>query len=462
MATSRQQNTELAALLKEAGLTHSQAAVAFVHVAAENGAREFAAVGRSHVSHWVGGSQPSGQAPVYLSEALSRRLGRTITPEQIGMTSPQGNRDDETGWQTDTLIALADLRRGEGEDDVRRRQLLGTTAYSVAALVLPAGPWWEQMARTSRAASGTLHAGAADAEAVRKLTAMFSELDQLRGGAHARSAAVMYLTHDVNRLLRASFASDADRCAMFAAAGELAYVNGWMAFDSADHAAAQRFFRVGVQLSAEADDRPLIGHILRAMAHQAADLGHPQRALEIANASVDGDRYGLACARERALLGVVRARALGAAGNKRGAATALVKAEDDLRSAEIGDDEPKRVWFFSEASLAHETARTLRTIGDYDGAALQFQRSVRTRQAATFTRTHAVTLGYLGEVLARTGRIDEATSAWSASLDAVEGVQSGRTRAVVEQMRAAISPLRARSTPLAQLDARAARYLASA
>lgn len=460
MPTPRQPNAKLAAVLKEAGLTHSQAAAAFVHVAAENNAREFSAVGRSHVSHWVGGARPSGRAAVFLAEALSRRLSRMVTPDEIGMATPQPVRD-ATGWQTDTLIALADLRRGEDEVDVNRREVLRETGvYSIAALALPPAAWWEQMARTTRPA-GTLLVGAADINAVRTLTAAYSRLDQQRGGAHARTAARTYLTHDVNRLLHGRYPSDEVRRGMFAAAGELAYVNGWMAFDSADHAAAQRLFRVGVQLAAEADDRALIGHILRAMAHQAADLGQIQRALEIADASVEGDRYTLACPRERSLLGVVRARTLAMAGNKRAAATALLKAEDDLRAAEATDDEPQRVFFFAEASLAHETARTLTVIGDYDGAALQYRRSVRTRKAAAFTRTHAVTLGYLGQVLARTGRIDEATSAWSASLDVVEGVQSGRTRAAVSAMRASISPLRARSPQLAELDARAAAYLAT-
>jgi len=460
VAAPREHNAKLAAILTEAGLTHSQVAATFVQVAAEAGAREFAAVGRSHVSHWVAGSQPSGLAPVYLSEALSRRLGRTVSPEEIGMTSPVRPREGASGWDTDTLIALADLR-SEGEAEVNRRQALGA-AFSAAALALPAETWWEQTARTTRPASSTLHVGAADVDAVREMTAAFSRIDQRRGGAHARSAAFRYLTEDVARLLRGRFPGEQVRRDMFAAAGELAYINGWMRFDCTEHAAAQRLFRVAVKLSAEADDKPLIGHILRAMAHQAADLGHPRHAVEIADASVLGERYSLACARERALLGVVRARALAAAGERRGAAAALIRAEDDLRAAGPGDDEPARVFFFAEASLAHETARTLRDIGDFDGAAREFQRSVRTRQAAAFTRTHVVTLGYLGEVLSRTGRIEEAASAWSASLDAVQGVQSGRTRAVVEQMRSAISPLRARSPQLAGLDARARAYLATA
>lgn len=454
---SHRRNDQLAAVLREAGLTHSQVATLFVQVAAEAGAREFASVGRSHVSHWILGTQPTGQAPVYLSEALSRRLGRTITPADLGMTSPAPCWDPSE-WEVDTLIALAELN--EFEMDVNRRQALGV--FTMAALALPAETWWDRMARTARPASGTLRVGSEDVGAVTEMAGAFSRIDQRHGGAHARSAAARYLTGDVARLLRGRFPSEEVRRSMFAAAGELAYINGWMRFDGAEHAAAQRFFRMAVKLAAEADDRPLIGHVLRAVAHQAADLGHARGAVEIAAASMDGDRYALACPRERALLGVVYARALAGAGERRRAASALLRAEDDLRSAEPGDEEPGRVFFFAEASLAHETARTLRTIGDYDGAAHQFQRSVRTRQASTFTRTHAVTLGYLGEVLVRKGRIDEAGAAWSASLDAVQGVQSGRARAVVREMRSVIAPLRARSAQLAEVDTRAAAYLTAA
>jgi hypothetical protein len=45
---------------------------------------------------------------------------------------------------------------------------------------------------------------------------------------------------------------------------------------------------------AEADDVPLAGHILRAMAHQAIDLGHLQQAHALAAASLNDKRYALA------------------------------------------------------------------------------------------------------------------------------------------------------------------------
>jgi hypothetical protein len=217
-----------------------------------------------------------------------------------------------------------------------------------------------------------------------------------------------------------------------------------------------------LKLAAEADDPPMAGHILRAMAHQAIDLGHNRQALDLAGASMERERYQLATPRERALLGVIHARSLAVDGQNKAAARAMLQAETDLAAAR-GDDEPDRVFFFGEASLAHETACALRDSGDLDGAAREFQRSVRTRNSATFTRTHAVTLGYLGSVQARQGGIEEACATWSRALDAMEGVRSARTRQVALDMRSALAQFRRRGIrTAANVDARAARYLATA
>jgi len=426
----------------------------------EAGAHEFAGVGRSHVSHWVGGSKPSGRAPMLLCEALSRCLGRVVTLDEIGLAGEATASRGTLDWGADTLIVLAEL--GRLDVDAERRRLLGAAAYSVAALALPDEQWWAQMADLGRRrgiAAGR-RVGRGDVEAVRDMTSMFSRIDQRRGGGHARAAVVRYLTSDVASYLRGRFSDNRVRRDMFTAASELAYLSGWMAFDNAEHAAAQEFFTVAVKLAAEADDPPMAGHVLRAMAHQAVDLGHPRQALELATASTDGQRYALATPRERALLGVVHARALAAAGEKRTAAAALNRAEGDLAAAKPGDEEPSRVFFFGEASLAHETACTLRDTGDLAGAVHQFRRSVRTRKAATFTRTHAVTLGYLGAVQARQGNIEEACATWSRALDAMDGVRSGRTRLVAVDMRSILSPIRRRGIrAVAEVDARAASYL---
>ena len=124
----------------------------------------------------------------------------------------------------------------------------------------------------------------------------------------------------------------------------------------------------------------------------------------------------------------------------------------------------RTVYFsFTDASLAHETACTLRDIGDLPGAEREFRRSVRTRQAENFGRTHAVTLGYLADVQAKTGAVDEACATWTIALDSMDGITSARTRKVVTDMRASLSPFRGRGIPAAaELDARAHDYLAAA
>ncbi|MGW4770537.1 hypothetical protein ACWEO2_21145 [Nocardia sp. NPDC004278] len=63
---------------------------------------------------------------------------------------------------------------------------------------------------------------------------------------------------------------------------------------------------------------------------------------------------------------------------------------------------PARVFFFSEASLAHETACALRDSGDMAVAAEQFQLSARKRKATT-SYPDPCGIGYLstGDLLRR-------------------------------------------------------------
>ncbi|MGW7488194.1 hypothetical protein [Streptomyces sp. NPDC054786] len=116
---------------------------------------------------------------------------------------------------------------------------------------------------------------------------------------------------------------------------------------------------------------------------------------------------------------MVHARTLAANGRNHEAAQALLRAEDDLSKAHDGIMEPDRTFFFGEASLAHETACTLRDLGDHQRAVMEFRRSVRTRGAA-FRRTHAVTLGYMGATQIAQGGVEEACATWTSVLDAME------------------------------------------
>ncbi|MCQ8773091.1 Tat pathway signal protein [Streptomyces telluris] len=451
-------NTKLEAAIAEAGWSQAQTARHVAHVAQETGVTELSGTTRSHINQWIRGVQPSGKAPRILCETLSRGLGRTITLTEIGLTASQG--EPAALWSADPLSALVDTT---GKDlDMERRQILTGTAYSVAGLILPDPAWWDQAPRAARERrpTSTRPIDAGDVESVQEMVTFFSRRDQRRGGGDARSALVAYLRTDIATYLNGRFRTEQVRQHMFTAAGEAAYLAGWTAFDAGEHALAQEYFSLAVRLAAEADDAPLAGHILRAMAHQALDLGHTRAAVTLADASLDRGRYAQASHREKALLGVVHARSLAAAGRKNDAVDALLRAEDDLSNTREGDHEPGRIWFFAEASLAHETACTLRDLADLSAAEREFRRSVRTRRQQTFARTHSVTLGYLGAIQAQQGSLDAACATWNYALDAMGGIHSGRARDTVVHMRRALSPFRRRGNPAATaLDARARAVL---
>ncbi|MFE3211716.1 Tat pathway signal protein [Streptomyces niveus] len=450
----RTRNTRLEAVIQELGVSQRQLAARFRSVAAEQGATELQSVAQPYIARWIAGASVEGRAPLILAETLSRGLGRVVTLAQIGL-APAG---DGSGWDVDTVAALADL--GENNMTMNRRQVLTTSAYSAVGAALPPAGWWDKTLEQAQGRSpvSPAPATAGHVEAVREATQFFSRQDQRLGGRAGRTALIAYLKTDVADYLARRLPSEQVRRALFSAASELVYLSGWMAFDSGDHGDAQKNFTLAFHMAAEADDAPLAGHILRAAAHQAVDLGHPKRALELAAGSVADRRYALASHRERALLGVVHARALAANQRKKEARAALHQAERDLRDA--GSEEaPARVFFFSEASLAHETACTLRDLGDLESAQTEFKRSVRTR-ALPFARTHAVTLGYLGDVQVRQGQVEAACATWTEALDGIDGIQSGRVRDTVVQMSHALSPVHARGgRAAAELDQRARAVL---
>lgn len=83
-------------------------------------------------------------------------------------------------------------------------------------------------------------------------------------------------------------------------------------------------------------------------------------------------------------------------------------------------------------------------------------RSVLTRKADGFSRTHAVTLAYMGAVHARQGNVEAACGTWAQALDAMDGVHSGRARESVVNMRRVLSPYRNRGIAAAgEIDERA-------
>ncbi|MFC4517793.1 hypothetical protein [Streptomyces ehimensis] len=113
-------------MIKETGWSQAQVAARFVPVGAEVGAHHLTHVTRSHISQWVLGSHPEGQAAPILCETLSRRLRRTVTPSEIGLRPSDTYVPTAPEWSVDTRTVLRDL--GSSDLDINRRQALAKSA----------------------------------------------------------------------------------------------------------------------------------------------------------------------------------------------------------------------------------------------------------------------------------------------------------------------------------------------
>jgi tetratricopeptide (TPR) repeat protein len=342
----------------------------------------------------------------------------------------------------------------------KRRDFAKAALYSLAALAVPLDKWNEIAARGMRAHRSGATVGAGEIDAVRQMIATFSQADERFGGGHARIAVVAYLTTDVADYLRGSFASDDQRRAMFSAAAELTYLAGWKTFDAAYHGLAQRYYLKALRLANEADDVALGGFILRAMAHQSVDLGHGKACLQLAESALAWSQKN-ATPGAAALFTVVKARGFAADRQKTATMTTLRSAERLLGRV---DWSAEPIWIhrmgFGEPSLANQTAQALRDLGDLAEAERQFQRSTVTRDGASHRRIHALTLANLAEVQYTRGELAHACKNWSASLDAMAGLQSARASQAVLNLRRSLGALGPRLPRFAQqLDQRAAGTL---
>src|SRR5262249_20626125 len=141
----------------------------------------------------------------------------------------------------------------------------------------------------------------------------------------------------------------------------------------------------------EADNRCLGTYILRALAHQAADLGHGQQCLDLSDAALALSRPA-ATPGTTALVTLLRARGLALTQDPRSTAEAVVAAERLLDRADM-HHEPRwlRAIGFGEAILASQAAHAFRDLGDHKEAEAQFRRSVASRDGAAFRRIHGLT-----------------------------------------------------------------------
>ncbi|MDT3396514.1 regulator [Streptomyces sp. B1866] len=396
-------NRQLAALIAEAGFSHAGLARRVDQLGLEHGLD--LRYDKTSVTRWLRGQQPRGTTPALIAEVFTRRLGRRLTAQDLGLdacapvyaglefaATPEEAVDIVSGlWRKDSGTH-ADLRKiaftpaglvvpsrdwliGRPDDRVAREP------HGVAMVRVPnqsgrvGVPRQRVTDRLDRAPGQRVTKG--DIAALRSLSELFRALDNAYGGGHARQALVRYLEHEGEPMLRGSYGEATGR-RLFAAMADLTRLAGWTSYDIAAHGLAQRYFVQALRLAQAAGDRAYGAYVLVTMSRQAVHLQHGREAVQLARVAQQGVG-GSAPPVVQSLLHAAEARGHGVLGEVRACTASLVRAERALEAARPGDEVPYWARFFDEAQLADEFGHCHRDLQQHRAAAQHAERSLQLR-----------------------------------------------------------------------------------
>jgi len=449
--TTRTPNHQLRDLVAESGLTYKALAKAVRAVAAECGVG--LRTNKSAVEHWISGVTPRDDTGRYLTVALSRYLGRLLTPADLGLATGSEEENDTIGLTLgkDPLDVLLPMWRFE----LDRRRLLTTSAYSVAAAALPLSYVQEITDRIAFARTGRI-VGMVEVAAVRDMVRVFTDMDERYGGQHGRGALVTYLRDDVAALCRGRFRTEEIRRQMLSAASRGVHLLGWKSYDAGQQGLAQRYYLQSYALAAESGVTGHDGFVMRTMAMQGLRLHRPEHCQRLAETGLNRAK-GRVDNQTEALFRVVHAHTLAKAGQRH---AALAEAEQArvLMATDRADEVPfwALTWGPPVASVYSRTAKVYETLSDHRAAAEQYAHAATSRPADTYARIVSLDLVASAEMHLRRGGIEQACATWSQALDHMDGVRSTRTRKAIITMRGHLTRFHARGLRYAtELDERA-------
>jgi transcriptional regulator with XRE-family HTH domain len=263
-------------------------------------------------------------------------------------------------------------------------------------------------------------------QGLREHTRQFIELENRVGGAELSLVAARFLGSVRNQIASCAHRPTVERD-LYAAAGELAEVTGWLFYDADEQEVVHRMNQEALHLSRLAGDRQMELLTLQNVAMHAGFLGRPREALHIACSVLEGrDRL---TSRLQALFLTRKARALAQGGDAY--ALEILSQVRSLYLDGVRDDDPAWAWWVDDRELAWHHAMALADLGQHNSALAYFERSVATTQPGQ-VRSEYLHLGYLlgGQVHVRAWTDAEATMRKLARL--VPEVGSTRTEVLVK------------------------------
>lgn len=432
---------------------------------------------KTSVARWVSkGMVPQGAAPHLIAAAIGQKLGRPVPLHEIGLAdadpAPEVGlafpRDVGEAVRSATDLYRLDLagRRAGGGIWQSLAGSFAVSAYATPAsrwLITPADPSVEREAPrpgegvSAAVAAAAEHArvGHSDVAKLREAAEDARRWDSKYGGGDWRSSMVPEcLRVDAAPLLLGSYSDEVGR-ALFGATAELTRLAGWMAFDTGQQEAAQRYYIQALRLARAAADVPLGGYVLASMSLQATYRGFADEGVDLAQAALERNR-GLATARTMSFFRLVEARAHAKAGDGVAAAAALKAAEGWLERSRAGDADPTWLGFYSYDRFCADAAECYRDL-KAPREVRRFTEQALSRPTEEFVRSHGLRLVVSAVAELESGNLDAACAAGTRAVEVAGRISSARTTEYVRDLLHRLEPygdeprvmeLRERARPL--------------
>lgn len=428
---------------------------------------------KTSVARWVSkGMVPQGAAPHLIAAAIGAKLGRPVPLHEIGLADADPAPEVGLAFPRDVSAAVRSATELYRLDLAGRRAGSGgiwqslAGSFAVSAYATPASRWLITPADSSVARDSTasgesaadatpLRVGHADVAKLREAAEDARRWDSKYGGGDWRSSMVPEcLRVDAAPLLLGSYSDDVGR-SLFGATSELTRLAGWMAFDTGQQEAAQRYYIQALRLARAAADVPLGGYILASMSLQATYRGFADEGVDLAQAALERNK-GLATARTMSFFRLVEARAHAKAGDAQAAGGALKAAEGWLERAREGDPDPTWLGFYSYDRFAADAAECYRDL-KAPRQVRRFTEQALSRPTEEFVRSHGLRLVVSAVAELESGNLDAACAAGTRAVEVAGRISSARTTEYVRDLLHRLEPygdeprvaeLRERARPL--------------
>ncbi|MFH0521851.1 MFS transporter [Streptomyces sp. M41] len=461
-------NEKLGAVLALAGISNAGLARRVNDLGAQRGLT--LRYDKTSVARWVSkGMVPQGAAPHLIAAAIGQKLGRPVPLHEIGLADADPAPEVGLAFPRDVGQAVKSATELYRLDLAGRRAGTGgiwqslAGSFAVSAYATPASRWLitpadSSVAREvspSESSGAPLKVGHSDVQKLREAAEDARRWDSKYGGGDWRSSMVPEcLRVEAAPLLLGSYSDEVGR-ALFGASAELTRLAGWMAFDTGQQEAAQRYYIQALRLARAAADVPLGGYVLASMSLQATYRGFGDEGVDLAQAALERNR-GLATARTMSFFRLVEARAHARASDAQAAGAALKAAEGWLERSRDGDNDPSWLGFYSYDRFCADAAECYRDL-KAPRQVRRFTEQALSKPTEEFVRSHGLRLVVSAVAELESGNLDAACEQGVRAVEVAGRISSARTTEYVKDLLHRLEPygdeprvveLRERARPL--------------